>query len=408
MGQETDRRTATRRRLLLRAGAAAIIGAVPTGCVTTDQRAAPPPASGLSNTLVLLELTGGNDGLNTVVPHADPLYAKLRPRIGLAADQLVRLDARIGLHPGLAPLLEPWQRGEVALVQGVGYERPNLSHFRSIEIWDSASDSDAILADGWVARALAPQRPLAGRAAEGIVLGRPAVGPLQGAKARVAMMQDARGFAAQAKAVARPPEMPAASAALRHVVATQAELRAAGEAIDARLRASRSPLRTEFPRSGIGWQLANAARLIAADVDVPAIKLSHGSFDTHTWQRGTHDRLLGELGAALAAFRAAMLEIGAWNRVAVMTYAEFGRRPAENSAQGTDHGTAAPHLVMGGAVRGGFHGAAPPLDRLDDGGNLRHTVEFRSLYATVLRRWWGIDPVPVLGRSWPGLDLFRA
>jgi uncharacterized protein (DUF1501 family) len=396
----------TRRRLLLRSGAVVIVGALPAGCVTTGEGVTTAP--GLSNTLVLLELNGGNDGLNTVVPYADPLYARLRPRIGLAADQVVQLDARVGLHPGLAPLQEAWRQGEVALVQGVGYDRPNLSHFRSIEIWDSASDSDVILADGWVARALAPQRPLPDRAAEGIVLGRPSVGPLQGAKARVAMMQDARSFAAQAKGVARPAAMPEASAALRHVVATQAELRAAGDAIDSRLRAPRQPLRTEFPRSGIGWQFANAARLIAADVDIPAIKLSHGSFDTHTWQRNTHDRLVGELGAALAAFRAAMLEIGAWHRVAVMTYAEFGRRPAENSAQGTDHGTAAPHVIMGGAVRGGLHGAQPRLDQLDGGGNLRHAVDFRSLYATALRRWWGIDPVPVLGRSWPELDLFRA
>jgi uncharacterized protein (DUF1501 family) len=259
-----------------------------------------------------------------------------------------------------------------------------------------------------VARALAPREPLAGRAAEGIVLGRPSVGPLQGARARVAMMQDARSFAAQAKSIARHSAPPEASAALRHVVATQGELRAAGDAIDARLRAQHQQLRTEFPKTGLGWQFANAARLIAAGVDVPAVKLSHGSFDTHTWQRNTHDRLIGELGAALAAFRGAMLEIGAWDRVAVMTYSEFGRRPAENSAQGTDHGTAAPHMVMGGSVRGGFHGAHPPLDQLDGGGNLRHAVEFRSLYATALRRWWNVDPVPVLGRSWPELDLFHA
>jgi uncharacterized protein (DUF1501 family) len=401
-----DSMITTRRMLLMRSGAVALVGTLPAACVTTGERAAAEP--GLSNTLLLLELNGGNDGLNTVIPYADPLYARLRPRIGFAADQVVQLDAQTGLHPGLAPLQPVWKAGEIALVQGVGYEKPNLSHFRSIEIWDSASDSDALIADGWVARALAAERPLPGRAAEGIVLGRPVVGPLQGAKARVAMMQDARSFASQAKNVARPEPKVAASAALRHVISTQAELRAAGDAIDARLRAPRQPLRTEFPRSGLGRQLGNAARLIAAGVDVPSIKLSHGSFDTHTWQRNTHDRLIGELGAALAAFRQAMLEIGAWNRVAVMTYAEFGRRPAENSAQGTDHGTAAPHIVMGGAVRGGFHGAAPRLDRLDGGGNLAHAVEFRSLYATVLRRWWGVDPVPVLGRSWPSLDLFVA
>lgn len=392
-----------RRWFLLRSGALAFGSALSTGCVTTTRT---PAGAGLGNVLVLVELNGGNDGLNTVIPYADPLYAKLRPKIGLAREEVVQLDATTGLHPGLAPFKPIWEAGECAIVQGVGYEKPNLSHFRSIEIWDTASASDATIADGWVARALAPRQPLAGRIAEGVVLGRPAVGPLYGAKARVAMMQDASGFANQARRVARPGTIAPPTAALQHVVTTQAELREAGDGIFDRLQRMRVPLQTAFPRTGIGGQLANAARLIAANVDVPVIKLSHGSFDTHTYQRNPHDRLVGELGAALAAFRLAMIERNAWGRVTVMTYAEFGRRPAENSAQGTDHGTAAPHFVLGGAVRGGFKGVAPRLDQLDGGGNLRHGIEFQSLYATMLKRWWGIDPAPVLGRSFPELDLF--
>jgi uncharacterized protein (DUF1501 family) len=138
---------------------------------------------------------------------------------------------------------------------------------------------------------------------------------------------------------------------------------------------------------------------------MPVIKVSQGSYDTHTYERNTHDRLMTELGAALAAFRTAMKEMGHWDRVTVMTYSEFGRRAAENSAMGTDHGTAAPHFVMGRAVNGGLHGRQPALEDLDNG-NLKHHVDFRSLYATVLRRWWNIDPAPVLGRSYPELKLF--
>ncbi len=393
----------SRRWFLLRSGELAFGSTLSTGCVTTTRS---PPLAGLGNVLVLVELNGGNDGLNTVIPYANPLYAKLRPKIGIARDTVVQLDAATALHPGLAPLKPSWDAGECAIVQGVGYEKPNLSHFRSIEIWDTASASDAAIADGWLARALAPRQPLAGRVAEGVVLGRPVVGPLYGAKARVAMMQDANGFANQARRVAKPGGGAMPTAALQHVVTTQAELRAAGDGIYDRLQQMRIPMQTVFPRSGLGGQLANAARLIAANVDVPVIKVSHGSFDTHTYQRNTHDRLIGELGAALAAFRHAMIERNAWGRVTVMSYAEFGRRPAENSAQGTDHGTAAPHFVLGGAVRGGFKGVAPRLDQLDGGGTLRHGVDFKSLYATVLKRWWGIDPEPVHGRSRPDLDIF--
>ncbi|MBL8702293.1 MAG: DUF1501 domain-containing protein [Alphaproteobacteria bacterium] len=394
-----------RRWFLLRSGALVLSAGLPAGCVTATRSAAP---AGLDNTLVLLELNGGNDGLNTVIPYADPLYASLRPRIGLSRADVIQLDAATALHPGLAPLKPAWDSGEIAIVQGVGYDRPNLSHFRSIEIWDTGSASDELLAEGWVARALAAREPLPGRAAEGIVLGRPAVGPLYGAKARVAMMQDANSFANQARQVAEPAGVAAPTAALQHVVATQAALRATGDAIHERLRRTRAPLPSTFPRTGLGWQLANAARLIAAGVDAPVIKVSHGSFDTHTWQRNTHDRLLAELGAALAAFRESMQAQGRWGRVTVMTYAEFGRRPAENAAQGTDHGTAAPHLLLGGGVRGGFHGRAPRLDQLDGGGNLRHAVDFRSVYATVLQRWWGLDAATALGRRWETLDLFLA
>lgn len=396
-----------RRWFALRSGALVLSAALPTACVTTGPTRSATTA-GLGNTLVLVELNGGNDSLNTVVPYADPLYAKLRPRIAFDRAQVVQLDATTGLHPGLAPLKPAWDGGEIAIVRGVGYERPNLSHFRSIEIWDTASASDELLHDGWIARALAPRQPLAGRVAEGIVLGRPAVGPLYGARARVAMMQDANSFANQARNVAQPASTAAPNAALRHVVSTQVALRAAGDGIHERLRASKAALPPNFPKTGIGWQLANAARLIDAGVDAPVIKVSHGSFDTHTWQRNTHDRLVGEFGAALAAFRDALRASGRWSRVTVMTYAEFGRRPAENSAQGTDHGTAAAHFVIGGGVRGGLHGEAPRLDALDSAGNLRHAVDFRSLYATVLRRWWAVDPAPVLGRSWPELDVFLA
>jgi uncharacterized protein (DUF1501 family) len=389
-----------RRHFLERATLLAVGSLVPSACAVrrTDANAS------LENVLVLVELTGGNDGLNTVIPYADPLYAKLRPRLAIAREDVVQLNGELGLHPGLAPLMSAWSADELAIVCGLGYPDPDLSHFRSIDIWDTASDSRQLLADGWVARAL-PLRPeRKGRAADAVVLGRPSVGPLMGTNVRVAVMDNAQNFANTASRVEAVPAV-TDNAALAHVVRTQADLRGAGSAIQESLKRLRVPITTSFPKTGIGGQLSNAARLIASGTDMPVIKVSQGSYDTHTYERNTHDRLMSELGAALAAFRDAMKEMGHWDRVTVMTYSEFGRRAAENSAMGTDHGTAAPHFLMGSAVSGGLYGRQPSLADLDNG-NLRHHVDFRSLYASVLRHWWNIAPTPVLGRNYPELKLF--
>ena len=393
--------TLTRRRFLESAALLALAGALPAGCAVAPRTGA---QASLNNVLVLVELNGGNDGLNTVVPFADPLYTRLRPTLALAPDSLAKLDAQTALHPGLAPLMTAWNGGELALVQGVGYDKPNLSHFRSIEIWETASESEQILPEGWLARVLVQQPGAARRPAEGAVFGRPSIGPLMGANARAVLMDSVQSFASKASRVDAPPASPK-NPALAHIVRTQGEIARAGDILAARLQGPQVAIKTTFPRNGLGGQLSNAARLIATGADVPVIKVSLGSFDTHTFERNTHDRLIGELGSALAAFRLAMLETGNWQRVTVMTYSEFGRRAGENSAQGTDHGTAAPHFVMGPGVRGGFHGRQPTLNDLADG-NLKHHVDFRDIYASVLKQWWNIDPRQTLSRTGADLKLF--
>lgn len=393
--------TLNRRRLLEGTMLLALAGALPAGCAVAPRTNG---EASLRNVLVLVELNGGNDGLNTVVPLADPLYAKLRPTLALPRDQLMPVSETLALHPGLAPLQAAWTGHELAIVQGVGYDRPNLSHFRSIEIWESASDSDQILADGWLARVLEQQAGAEQRAAEGAVFGRPAVGPLMGARTRAVLMDSVQSFASKAAKV-EAPKAAGSNVALAHVVRTQGEIVRSGDMLAARLRARPVTIKTPFPKNGLGGQLANAARLIASGADVPVVKVSVGSFDTHTYERATHDRLMAELGSALAAFRLALIETGDWHRVAVMTYSEFGRRVAENSAQGTDHGTAAPHFVLGPGVRGGLFGRPPALDDLQDG-NLKHQIDFRDLYASVLRQWWNIDPRPALNRTAADLRLF--
>jgi uncharacterized protein (DUF1501 family) len=354
-----------------------------------------PPARKL---LVLVELKGGNDGLNTVVPYADPEYARLRPRLAIARDQVVQLSEHVGLHPSLAMLRPPWDAGELAIVQGVGYPRPNLSHFRSIEIWDTASKSDEYLDAGWLARAFAASPSPASFAADGVIVGPNALGPLAGPGVRAIALSNPEQFLRNAR-LARA-EGESRNAALAHILRVERDVMVSAQ----RLHAGRK-LAAEFPKSAFGNASNTAAQLAANEAGIAVVRLSLGSFDTHANQLGTHANLLRQLGEGLATLRQALIEIGRWDSTVIATYAEFGRRARENQSGGTDHGTAAAHLVLGGAVKGGLHGAAPALGRLDADGNLPYAVDFRAYYATFLERWWGIDARPVLGARFEPLPF---
>jgi uncharacterized protein (DUF1501 family) len=340
--------------------------------------------------LVLVELKGGNDGLNTVIPYADPQYAALRPRLAIARDQVVQLTETTGLHPSLAPLRALWDRHELALVQGVGYPQPNLSHFRSIEIWDTASRSDEYLDDGWLARAFALSPSPADFAADGVVVGPGAMGPLSGNGGRAIALSNPEQFLRNARLASDAGRT--GNAALAHILRVEHDVTLSAQ----RLHAGRA-FAAEFPRTAFGNASGTAAQLAANEAGIAVVRLSLGSFDTHANQSGTHANLLKQLAEGLTALRAALVEAGRWDQALIATYAEFGRRPRENQSGGTDHGTSSVHLVMGGGVKGGLYGAAPALGRLDGNGNLPHAVDFRGYYATFLDRWWGIDSKAVLG-----------
>jgi uncharacterized protein (DUF1501 family) len=348
--------------------------------------------------LVLVELKGGNDGLNTVVPYASSTYYDLRPRLAIARDQVLQLDAKTGLHPSLLPLMDLWRRRELAVVQGVGYASPNLSHFRSIEIWDTASGSSEYLDEGWLARTFAQTPPARSFAADGVVVGGAELGPLAGAGVRAIALTNPEQFVRQARLAA--PGAHARNAAMHHIIQVEADIVQAAARIT-----GDHVFRTEFPQSGFGNAVRTAAQVIASDARVAAIKLSLNGFDTHTGQLGTQARLLKDLGEGLAALRGALIETGRWESTLILTYSEFGRRPRENQSGGTDHGTASAHFVLGGKVKGGLYGEAPVLERLDGNGNLGYAADFRELYATVLDRWWRIDAVGPLRGRYRAMDL---
>jgi uncharacterized protein (DUF1501 family) len=349
--------------------------------------------------LVLVELKGGNDGLNTVVPYSDDAYYRLRPRIGIRRDDVLQLDGRTGLHRALKPLMPLWEARELAIVQGVGYPSPNLSHFRSIEIWDTASRSDQYLTEGWLARAFTGQPVPAQFAADGVAVGGADMGPLAGATRAIALTQP-EVFLRQAR-LAKPVGQ-GRNRALDHILRVEAGIVEAAARLDAGVQFA-----TEFPRGPFGNAVRVAAQLAANASGVAAIRLSLGGFDTHQNQPNVHERLLGELAAGLAALKSALIEAKRWDSTLIMTYAEFGRRPQENASNGTDHGTASAHFVAGGRVKGGLYGDAPRLTDLD-GGNLRHGVDFRSLYATALERWWGFSGARALQGRFEPLDIVRA
>jgi uncharacterized protein (DUF1501 family) len=362
--------------------------------------------------LILIELKGGNDGLNTVIPYADSAYYQLRNSIGIKSEELIKLDEKVGLHPDLKAMLPFWEKNELAIVQGVGYPQANLSHFRSIEIWETASKSSEYLSDGWATRAM--QAGLAAKAkytAEGVLIGMNEFGPLAGARA--VSLNDPVAFVNQSK-IARASDLTGNTynPALTYLLKVENEILTAADG----LKSNKYAFTTVFPPGQFGNGVAAAAQVVASQSNkviagaggVPVICLTLGSFDTHQNQLNSHANLLRQLAEGMAALKSALTELAAWDRTLVMTFSEFGRRAKQNSSGGTDHGTAAPHFVAGGAVRGGLYGQAPDLNRLDSNQNVVHTTDFRQMYTTVAEQWWGVKAETVVRGKFEPLKFLRA
>lgn len=364
-------------------------------CATLPTWAAP-GTSGVPRLLILLELRGGNDALNTVVPIDDGAYFDLRPRLALKPDAVARFTGAPALHPSLAPLEALWRDGQMAILQGIGYPAPNLSHFRSIEIWDTASDSQQFLQTGWLTRTVDKQPAFLSLSADGVVIGAADLGPLAGGARAVALNDPAR-FANQARLASA--DGAPARGALAHVLRVEGDIVRAGA--DVRPDAT---FKTEFSRGPLGVAIQHAAG-IAATGKVPVLRLTVPGFDTHQNQSGTHANLLKAVAEGVVALRAALSEHGVWERTLILTYSEFGRRPRENQSGGTDHGTAGALFAFGAHVRGGVHGEAPSLRSLDGDGNLRHTIDFRRVYASVIEKWWQLPSERVLQRRFEPLSF---
>ena len=348
--------------------------------------------------LILIELKGGNDGLNTVIPYQDSLYYKLRPTIAIEKEKVLQLNETIGLHPSMQGMKEIFDQNELAIIQGVGYPEPNRSHFRSIEIWDTASDSNEYLDSGWLNTLTLPQTDLL----KGVILGGE-YGPLSGTSKGIIKINNLKGFLQQSKQIRGRISMTGNNDALLHLLETEAEIRKSADVLKKSLD-SKKALPFSFKKSDFGKQMAITTELINSGVNIPFFKVSLGSFDTHTNQPKKHARLLQELSEGISTMRKNLIASGEWENTLIMTYSEFGRRAAENASKGTDHGTAAPHFIVGGKVKGGIYGEHPSLSLLDKNADLNYTTDFRSIYKSITDEWFNVSslqlqsfsPIPML------------
>ena len=385
------------------------------------------------NILVVLQLAGGNDGLNTVIPLGNDEYRKARPTLGMADSVALRLDPKTGLHPSLSGLASAFQEGNLAIVQGVGYPNPNRSHFRSTEIWATAVDSDKSSTTGWIGRyfdnacsgcdasvgiATASQLPQSFAAAtpKGVLYQGGGGTKKKTSKKKgsnlsdsdasmMSMEEDDAGEAGGSIGMLNGPGNLGKMSALDFLERTEMDAKVSQQEIaNASAKAKNS---VPFPSSRLGQNFAMISRLIAGGMPTRIYYLSLGGFDTHTQQADAHARLLKEMGDAVSAFLADLKAQGNLGRVSLMTFSEFGRRVKENASGGTDHGAAAPLFLAGGGVKAGLLGQMPSLapKELFDG-DVKYNTDFRSVYATVLEKHLGVKSEPILKKSFPTINVY--
>jgi uncharacterized protein (DUF1501 family) len=361
--------------------------------------------------LVVVELGGGNDGLNTLIPFENPLYYKNRPSLAVPKPQVIKLSDQVGLHPAMAAAGDMFKAGKLAVVQGVGYPRPDRSHFRSMEIWHTASPSGPAPRTGWLGRVLDHEFKSEDEKLHGLALTDMLPQAFFAAKltvpvaAQVERFGDLSDEGPQQKLLRRLSSSASGPGDAAAFMSRQAAMTyRAAESL--RQSAAKYKSSVEYP-GDLGAELRRAAQVITADLGVRLLFVSQGGHDSHSGQNATQPKLLGELAESLAAFQKDLENHGAADRVMVMTFSEFGRRLRENASQGTDHGAASCMFLTGTRVKGALAGSYPSLERLDDG-DLIHTVDFRSVYATILERWLGCPAEKLLGRKFPLLDVVRS
>jgi uncharacterized protein (DUF1501 family) len=370
--------------------------------------------------LVVVQLLGGNDGLNTVVPHAIDGYNRGRRVLRLAPSQIQKITPEIGLHPAMSGMARLVEKGKAAIVQGVGYPNPDRSHFRSMEIWETARPDNGAnaLETGWLGRALDARAKKAGADPMGLHVGARALPlALKSKKTEVPSLESIESY--QLKITGSDQEQKMTRSALSQLAQVDRKsddpllgfirqtTLSAYESSDRIEQLAKKPAgTTKYPNYGLARRLEVMSRIIKAGFGTRIFYTSLDGFDTHANQLGTHTALLTELSDSITAFHDDLAGAGQADRVAILTFSEFGRRVQENASQGTDHGAAAPVFVIGPVAKAGLIGAHPSFDDLDDG-DLKFHTDFRRVYASLLGDWLGCPPDTVVGKGFEPVPLFR-
>jgi uncharacterized protein (DUF1501 family) len=405
----------SRRRFILQGSSLISLSPLVPSMLCRAARAAAVEPDG--RVLVVVQLDGGNDGLNTVVPYADDAYARARPKLKVNAKEVHKLDDRVGLNPRMQGAKALFDDGRLAVVQGVGYPNPDRSHFRSMRIWQTASmDSDDHNNYGWLGRALDEQKHNAAATQPNAIYVGPEDAPvsLWGRRSEVMTVTNLDGLNLPYSADQLSPAQHGLAAsgtaddALR-LFTTQQVLSAytTADQFQRQIRSTRDQSSSKYPDSELAAHLKMISQLIKCGSSARVFYASHGGYDTHAAQLFTHAGLLNTLSEALKAFLNDLKSAHLDDRVVVLAFSEFGRRVKENDSQGTDHGAAAPVFLAGGKTAGGLVGMAPDLADLDNG-DVKMNVDLRSIYAALLDDWLGVDSSKVLAHSFAKAKVLRA
>jgi uncharacterized protein (DUF1501 family) len=407
--------TSSRRRFLMQlaSGSAVMsLGARAPAFLTMAAAAEVTPQS--DAILVVVQLTGGNDGLNTVIPYRDDEYYKARPKLAIPAEDVVRINDQFGFHPAARGLADLLQAGKLAVVQGVGYPEPNRSHFESMDVWHTCSRKGGPRTTGWLGRFLDDMRPTPGRDAPAIHVGSEKQPLALAADAvRVPSMASPEEFRLErddqqlGNLIAEVPshEAPQADALLGYLTSSTTSAFAASKRITEALGSDDSPVK--YPETELAARLKTIAQLIDAGLSTRIYYVELDGFDTHSQQAAAHAALLRQYAGAMSAFMEDVAHRGHGDRVLTASFSEFGRRVAENASAGTDHGAAAPVFLCGAHVRPGLTGEHPSLVDLEDG-DLKHHTDFRQVYAALLERWLRATSSPILGGRFEPVDVLSA
>jgi uncharacterized protein (DUF1501 family) len=401
------------------AAAAATPPPEPLSAPVSVAQAPPPPVATPvpteKRTLVVVQLSGGNDGLNAVVPYGNGLYYQLRPQIGIAADQVLHLDDQVGLHPNLKSFKALFDKHQLAIVQGVGYPNASRSHFRSMEIWHTAKPSGVAPNQGWLGAFMSEVYKVGDSPFECVNFGSSVPQALLTPHAPVAALQDTANFSFLVdrrlptmkdpllKTFGQVYARPAQTSPALDLVASNWDTTKHGVDVLAGISDKYQPA-TPYPNNAFGKTLQQVSQMLTADIGTRVFYVQLGGFDTHANEKAAHATLMTQLADSLVAFQADLEGHNRADQVLTMAFSEFGRRVKENGSQGTDHGAAGPMFVVGKNVKGGLYGDHPDLKNLDEG-DLAFSVDFRSVYATVIEDWLGAPSKDVLGGTFDRLDF---